>query len=880
MYNTRDWNYKNSHFVPLLRYMTPSNRMILSRKFRKVSQILLNRPPCLEKPTLFFNVTPARFEYWRGSAKFPNCSSPSRSFHGSIHSKHVDVPSKNWGSYLTTFEQYQYQSDVGQPSIKGPRLIDEPAFNTDFDLWLELVLFQRRQRNINKISALYHEMTVRDLCLPTAGTTANELWNIFLYLGWETDTVWEVFVPYARRLQERTGRSWQPLYAKVLTRCLKSAPQAAALWHTRLRDNFKPSSADMKAIFRKTVSSEATLQVFERMYLYFSFLDLYSTVIPQLCNDGNYKRALQWHHMMITRNDIPSNTEIAKPLSHHLAIHGTPEELISMTASMAGAGVPVMASPASIYQSLPVRKATISELFNRQLGAVHHIAPKILSDEFCARLFATPAFSVDTLIKAIHMLGVDTLGPISLRELVSRDLESRKYSSSRPISQCLDKLRETGISLDDSVFCTVVGNLAVQGDERLLEEVINCDMHPDAFEDEDLQKSLLVRYYQHDDDQQISRTLAILTAKCKPENIQGALMNLVLQTALKQNQIQKTYQQLDMMQERNVPLSATSVRALRRRLLSPRKVSKPPATKAELPRIVAIYQGVLRTGGHVQPNLWTEILLRLGMTGSFNDLEKLSLWLAEWYSNPSFRASESSLSKQNSEQVPENLPTGNPRHPLRIIFPDVTQQAIIAWGFQRSGELYDIQEAKRNPDFSWRWGVNLLRKLKQRNVCVLRNTVSRACRLRFTALIGHGISRRLINRRARPISIDQVMDIAQDIEKSYGSVIFVPNSHEPPSGDARRLEMLKQDILSAKIRTDPIQGRTLRPYGRKLNLRQKWDSSTRLELQWLTLKNRQNGQFRYQNWRDDDQKWPDDDPTLKGDNQNGDGEENGRESSH
>lgn len=806
---------------------------------RKASQIFLTRLAYLDISRPFLHNLPARYEIWHGNAKLPNCSSPSRSFHGSIHSKHVDILSKKWGSYLTTFEEYQYQSDLGQPPIKGPRLLDQPAFNTDFDLWLELVLFQRRQRNIDKVRALYHEITIRDLYIPTIGATADELWNVFLYVGWETHTVGEVLVPYARKLHERTGGSWQPLYAKILTRILKSAPRDAALWHNRLRDCFKPSAADMKAIFRKGVSSEATLQVFKRMYLDFSYRDLYSTVIPQLCNDGSYKRALQWHHMMITANDKPSSTEIAKPLIHQLAIHGTPNELLSMTTSIARADVPVPALPASIYQSLPIKKAAISELFNRQLGIVHNISPKVLSDEFCARLFATPVFSINTLIKAIHMLGVDTLGPTSLRELVSRELKSRSHSASRPISQCLDILRETGISIDDSTFCTVVSNLAVQGDDRLLEEVINCDMRPDAFEDQDLQESLLARYCAHNDHLQTSRTLAILTAKCKPENLHSTLMNLILRSAVKRNDKQKIYQQLDLMQEKMVPLCGRSVRALRRALLSPREVSKPPASTAELPRIVAIYQGILRAGGDVRAEQWREILLRLGMTGLLSDLEKLSLWLAEWYSNPSFRASESSLFRPRSEQVPEDLPAGNPRHPLRVIFSDVAQQAIIAWSFQRSGELYENQKSMRNGGFTWRWGVKLLSELKQRNVLVLRNTVSRACRLRFTALIGHGISRRLINRTARAISIDQIMDMAQEIEKIQGSAIFFPNFHKLPLADAKRLEIVKQQILFQRIRTDPIQGSKLRLYGRKLNLIRKPDSIIRPENTWRTLKDGQ-----------------------------------------
>lgn len=791
--------------------------MILNRKCKKVSQTILIRATHLENTPFLFSIAPARYEYLhrnfgqlhsralkhpRGYAKSLNCSLPSRSCHGStfIEEKHLDTPSRVWKSYLKTFEQCEYQSDFGQQSSKGPRLLDQPPFSTDFELWLELVLFRRRLQDVNSLKALYDKIIVTELQLPTAGATADGLWNNFLYLGWATDTVWKDVVPYARRLQVRMGCSWQPLYVKILLHSLKSAPQDAALWHARLRANFKPSSADMKDIFSKAFLSESTLEVFKRIYLDFSVRDMYSTIIPQLCNEGNYKLALQWHHMMITMDDKPSSSKIAAPLSHHLALQGKTEELISMTTSMAQAGVP---SVVSANPSLASKRTTISELFNRQLGAIHNISPKSLSDEFCARLFATPAFPIGTLIEAIHMLGVDKIGPISLREFLLREFVSRKKeSSSRPISQCLDPLREAGISTGDSTFCTVISNLAFQGNERLLEEVINCDMHPDAFEDRNLQESLLDKYIALGDYLQTSRTLAILTAKCKPESLQSTLMNLILRSAVKRKDNVEIHKQLDLMKEKRVPVGAISARTFRN-MLSPRAFSKPPTSVAELPDIIAIFQGILRTGGDLRPHQWTEILRRLGMSGSLIDLEKIVLWLAEWYSNPSFRSSESSFFNQKCDYIPEKLPIGNPRYPLRILFPPVAQQAIVAWGLQHTGELHRNPTAIKNTGVTWRWGIELLQKLRGRDVLILRNTVSRACRLRLIALFGDRMSRRLISRPAHKLTVDQFMQLAQEMEKIWGSDVFNHRTYWFPPGDPMRLAVLKQQIMGDRTNNKP-----------------------------------------------------------------------------
>lgn len=786
---------------------------------RKVPQRLLTRPSYLASALPFLSIAPVRCDYLlgnfghicsgvlrneHGNAKSPNCRSLSRSFHGSIYSKeeHRDISFKDWKNHLQTFEQYQHQSDLGQESSQGPRLLDQPRYNTDFELWLELVLFRRRQQDTTSLGALYRQIIVRGLHLPTTGDTADGLWNNFLYLGWETNNLWKDVVPYARRLQAETGRSWQPFYAKNLLHSLKSAPQYAAKWHGRLREKFKPSSADMKDIFKKTVSSESTLEVFRRMYIEFKIRDMYSTVIPQLCNEEKYNRAVEWHHLMMMKKDRPPNANVAEPLVRHLARYGETYQLLCVTTSMTEAGVPVTTSTNG---SLESTKATTREILNRQLGNLHNISPEGFSDEFCGRLFATPAFSTRALVKGLHMLGVDRIGPISLRELVLREFVSRKRSSHRPISQCLDELREAGVSIDESTFCTVVSNLAVQGDERLLEEVVNCDMHPDVFEDEKLQESLLSMYYAQGDYQQADRTLAILTAKCKSGNLQSTRLNLLLRSALKRQDLTNIHRLLDLMQEKMVSVSAKSVQALQRGLLSRREVSKPPASVAELPNVIAVYQRILRTGGYLDISHWGEILRRLGMTGSLIDLEKVSLWLAQWYSNPKFRASESSFFKQTSEQIPEDLPVENPRHPLRILFPAALQQAFVAWGFQHSGDFHRTPRYTRNKVLTWRWGVELLRELKRRKVPILKRTVSRACRLRLIAVFKRGQSRRLINRGRRRLNMNQIMSMAQEMEKIWGSDFFIHISHRFPPGDPRRFAILQQQVFNATTSSAPMK---------------------------------------------------------------------------
>lgn len=722
-----------------------------------------------------------------------------RSLYGSAYFKGEprNASVKEWKSRLQTFEQYQYESDLGTTASKGPpRLLDQPAYKTDFDLWLELILFRRRLRHIKELQALYKEIIQRNLTIPTIGDTANELWSNFLHLGWETNGIWKDVLPYAQRLQATTGASWPQLYAQILSHSLKYAPQHSAIWHMRLRENFKPSSADMKDIFKSAVSSESTLATFKRMYMDFTVRDMYSTVVPQLCKEDKYKHALKWHNLMMGMNDKPPSVQVVEPLLHHLAIYGKSYKLIWMTKEMADAGVPMTESTKPL---LEIKDLMSREVLNRQLGDTHQIPPKRFTDQFCGRLFATRAITIEMLIQGLCMLGVDTIGPISVRELVLREFETRK-SSPRLIAQRLGELKEAGISIGDSTFCMLVSNLAVAGNKRLLEAVVKCDLHPDAFEDRDLQESLLATYDINGDRLQADRTLAILTAKCNPEDLQKIQLNLLLRCALKRKDYKEIYQVLNAMQENMVPVSAKSSYAVRNELLSPREVSKPPVSVAELPIIIAIFQRLLRTGSYVNIYQWRELLRRLGMAGMLHDLRRIALWLAEWYSNPSFRAAQSSLFNQEFEHIPKDLHPRNPRHPLRILFPKMAQQAIVAWGFQHTPDIHNAPISPQNKGLTWRWGVELLRELRQRKVPIMRGTLSRACRLRLIAMYGQGESSRRINWSAREHETDRIEFIAREIERIWGAIVF--NSGQFSPGDPRRLAMLKHHILGTAMRID------------------------------------------------------------------------------
>lgn len=709
--------------------------------------------------------------------------------HGSAHGEQPELSSA-WESCLMSFEQYQHESNLGDIFRKGFRLVDHPLYSTDFNLWLELIRFRRRQRDIEGTAIIWREIRSRNIQLPLKGTNADEVWGQFIQFGWETSSIRQNVIIYARRLRSDTGQAWGSLYFKIISDCLEK-PRTAFSMHNRLHHEFPPTSEQLKQLFYQAVSSKPAFAAFKGLYKDLSIRDMYDTIIPHLCRTKNYAHAIKWHNLMMRVKDLPSSSAAAEPLIHHLVIYADINHALKLVTAMVDAGV---ALP-PIKKKAKDKAFMSREIMNSHLGETHGIAPKVISDEFCARLFATTMFSVDTIISGLRFLGVDNIGPLSLRELVLREGPSPSVCRRR-----IDQLNNVGITLRDSTFCTLVDSLASRGDRQLLEDVVSCDMHTDAFEDEELQEALLMSYRLSCDHRQADRTLAILTAKSSLDNKAVVYWNVFLRSALKRQDKENTYQILEKMQELHVPVSAKTSNYVSRYLLSKRRTSRRPTKIEDLPVVIAICQRILRTGGGLPPSAWTEILRRLGMMGNLIEFEKLALWLADWYSNPTERALQlSPFSQKKIDTMPRNLPTSHPQHPLHIIFPAAAQQAIVAWGFQHVGDIEQRVTMLRKRGLTWRWGLELLGKLKQRNVTVIWSTVSKACRLRLIALFGKGRSNRKVNQRVRlQNQVYQLEYFANEMERLWGKELFRIDDSWPRE-DSMRMLKLKQMVMGKPL---------------------------------------------------------------------------------
>ncbi|KAI4244134.1 MAG: hypothetical protein L6R40_003118 [Gallowayella cf. fulva] len=525
----------------------------------------------------------------------------------------------------------------------------------------------------------------------------------------------------------------------------------------RLHKHFPPSNQQLRKLFMLALPDEKLRQLYLAMHKYFPQARIYDIAIPELCKQGLYATAVTWHKKLIERKDLPSSVRTTELVMHYLAMTGAKTQLMECTRLMVAAGVTFTPYKA---QNILIPTAISRKLMNVSEDENDDGSENGYSDEFCARLVATRFFSIENIINTLGFLGVREIGPLALRELATRELPHNPYC--RAVQDRLDQLSKASVSTGRSTFSILVRRLAAEGQSHLLANVVACDLHTDTFEDYNLQESLLTFYHENSDTIAFNRTMAILTAKVPERDVLTRRWNLLLRSYLTRRELQAVKNTVGKMQELQLPIEPRSATHMGQTLLSRRQTGRRPADTEELGLLVHIWQDVLRSGSQVPPYVWTEILRRLGMSGRLVALERLALWLAAWYSSPANRTSMSCILSRSAGDTELLHPTtnidlkpNNPLHPLHVIFAPALQQAIVAWGFQHSHSARQGR-GRHLSRLDWTWGLSLLRKLRDRNVHVGQQNVSKAFRLRILILFGPSDSKRKINRLIRQRNKDSL----------------------------------------------------------------------------------------------------------------------------
>ena len=690
-----------------------------------------------------------------------------------------------------------------------------PEYGRDTTSWvkiLEIIRDRRRHSRLWEAEMVFKKIVHSKADMPTEGIIATELWDHFIQILRTDDKGLLMVAEYAVRLRQRTGKAHRDLYSRLMAQThVWRSPNLAITLHGILKADFPPTLADYETLLRLSLrSGRGSLTILEEIYKANPVPFLYSLLVPKLCTQRMFEEAERWHYLLLKNSDLPRSFHDCKRLLEYHALNKNDKIVADLVKSLAQHQVRFEQDVEGFVQKNPI---VSREIMNRALGQAHGIAPRTLSDDFCARLLATRFFSVDIVISGLQAIGVTMLGSSSLRELVIRD----DYKCADVLLH-IDKIEQAGILLQPLKFNSMIKEKAALGQSELLRSIVTSDLHPDTFEDMDLQERLLAMYCEKNDHLQMRRTFAIIefTIPKKWRKMQRA--NLLLRCHISLGNRAKVVSILESIRRNQHPLTPRSSRHLRRAYLTPRRTGVRPNGSGQafqnLNLIINVMKMTLQSGASIPLEAWREVLRRLGMMGYLARYQNLALWLVDWYtslpgssqrfpsklqkvpfdrlssSSTQLRAAPMHLADSDTHKNPaSSMSNTNVHHAdLNILFGKQAQQAMVAWGFQaevkRRPLLIQPQNVRLpNPRTHWQWGLRLLKDLQHRGVLIHQAAVANACKMRLAQLFNHSvISNKKANRRAKELNDERselmakyrYSNYVKEMEEIWGRDLFQP----------------------------------------------------------------------------------------------------------
>ena len=687
---------------------------------------------------------------------------------------------QHWEESLFTHEQLEFESNLDTvPEAGRPRLLDQNGYKEDFQLWACLLEYRKRIHGPQGALTFWNAVQKRNLHLPTKGVLAGKFWPEFLALGFQDRAVLDDVCLYADRMLRDTNERWSRLYVSIIEHFLVNGQGTnAQKWHNRLFKLHPPGSKFFTGMCRYVAFKNGDMEALRRIYTLNKHRNVYSRVIPLLCEREDFKGALKWHIFFISCGDLPSSSKLVEPLVHFLAIYDRPNAR-RVTQSLVDAGV----SFASTMSNELEKDTEISrEIMNLVHGKMFNISVKKYNDSLGARWFATRWVSLDVAINAVHALGIQEIGPLSLQAIALRDPDTKA------VVIRIAQLRDLGISTGNSVFARAVEHFARTRNSSLLESLLSTDQHPEALEDGDLQESLLETYARAKDWTQYRRTLAIRYLVSKSPDVEKS--NIILRYHVAVGSRGAVMDMLADMQIARTPVTSKSIAHIIQCSLRPRRAGHRPVTQKgmwhratdkngdDINAVIKILKRIMKIGCFVPILHWREIIRRLGMAGRSDDLQNLCRELAAWYGP----IAPSSTWPPRRYRIPAQVPTSHHLHPLRMLFSNRLQKAIVEWGFihNLTHRRLDLEKFRqcRGPMISSNAlptvtsGITLLKQLGQHGVYIDGKCVRSAIFNRLITYYGPGRSNRRYNRTAKSILHGKIALVAKQIDSALGKEYF------------------------------------------------------------------------------------------------------------
>ncbi|KAF3055989.1 putative pentatricopeptide repeat domain-containing protein [Daldinia childiae] len=724
-----------------------------------------------------------------------------------------------WRALLTDPYRLSVESDFDR---RGPAkewhsklLVDKFENRNDLALWSALLDYQKRVNGDLGVWGVWKGLWGRKSLYDVQNPLAPAFWQTMLEAAVksrENKFLTSVWV-YSEWMYEMHGVKWPHLYSTVLSHFLRTHQHHQALqWQLRLTPNFYPGADEFANIIKQFANDQELYRtpILESLYIINSNRQLYDILVPYLYDLGASRLAAQWRRTCVRHDDLPLAHVSARPFLRflkgyfpHVPLH--PEES-------------AVIDNLNFESKEDAEKIEISrEFMNRVHGGTFGISVKNYNDRLGAKWLASSWVSLNTAISTISALGIGEIGPLSLQSIALRE------GTSKGVLKRIEQLREQGISVIESNYLRLVLYLAKMNDNELLLDLLHSDLHPDVFDDAELQSHLVVSTANSEDWRTHRLMLATRLAVMDKSTRQTA--NALAETYILHKDRAGLSKLLDDMKAMEITLDSNQTSLIFDSLISEAKSTFLP--EDSLYFYLPICRQLAAMEIPVPIDCWRKILFCLARQSRVDDLEKLSIELADMFT--SFQSSRPGFAPVHPEDIPESmkkplsgvenllgvyvpldLPIQAPLHPLRQIFDNKLLGTIVRYSFysspKQSNEITPMQgHRQRYLKSGGGRAVRLLRSLYDRGVLIEKTHLVALIKLRLITFYGPGYPTRRGWQVARANNSLTLKEMKSCLDEAWGEELLPPleRLQEEIETRGRKLMIRDKQYLQSMGRTVP-----------------------------------------------------------------------------
>lgn len=660
------------------------------------------------------------------------------------------------------------ESDIKASDGANLRLIDQPGNENDIQLWGCLLEFCHRRMGYEGVAMLWQSVLKKKTLHQVDGPLAQAFWGRILSAAVTNDAFLREVVDYAKWLYEEHNVQWPKLYTTVMRYMLPNGGADQVLqWHVTLASLYPVNEVDFAAVIKEhiTIPNDKIQKSLRLLYKTGRHHTMYDLMIPYLYSQGHEFLARHWRRIFLLVNDGPKSSAARPFIRYLIAYYSGNTKFTNEEMAIANPAPKPSAGATDGFGSGSSKAAitghNLSYLVNRVHGETFGINEKPYNDQLGAKWLASTWVSLDFAISVLYTMGVQEIGPLSLRAIAWRE------RLAQPLLSRFNQLTQLKIGITESSYARALRHHATVGDDEALKELVRSDIHPDIFDNKEAQHEVLADCLRVGE--WTTYRLILKTMMAVSSDYMSIKSNQVLQSCLRQGNATMALRIMRELRAQKIGLTSAASHAVSSYVaqnLSPHRGTPGGRQQVDLYRSLCHELAYTRFPPAVQS--WRALLFRLGREGRLDDLERVSLqvlgmftshrksdrpmWACHKLDVPDILRIESPY--EEFQELPRDLGLRRENHPLRLIFDGGMQNAIVRWGFHytRYGAhgdatataiLNDTTAYHQTHDappshYYFARGIRLLAMLRDQGLFYFERTIRKQVTLRLAELYRGG----------------------------------------------------------------------------------------------------------------------------------------------